>query len=64
LPDFFPEAKGFTYLAANEFSDLAQIIKRVVSETPSTNSLAQNFSWDQITKRLSGVYRNIAGAAH
>ena len=63
LPDFFPEVKGFTYVALDEFKDLIQIVKKAVSETPVTNSFMQNFSWDQSAKRLSRVYRNISGVA-
>ena len=61
LPDFFPEAKGFIYIAVDEFIDLIQVVKRSVSEIPVTNSFAQNFSWEQSAKRLSKIYQNISG---
>lgn len=63
LPFFFPEIKGFTYVAEDDLNDLIPVIKKAVSEIPATNSFVQNFSWEQSAKQLSRVYRNVCGSA-
>lgn len=61
LMDFFPPSKGLTYFSVDEFMDLAEIVKSIVSESIDTNSHIQSFSWDRISERLHKIYLNLNG---